>query len=186
MQQTDKIQQKSKPIGKPFVKPSNGTVSADNIIINIPPRGNSLFDVKELQTIWDQAIKEDPTYRKIYASVANEERSLPPSAPNSIQMPDCKLDEQLNLTYREALWVPEREPLRTALIQRVHDSHVTGHPGRDMTLAILSRDFFGPNNIKTLRGLSETVMYAEDQKSGHTRHKAYCNHCQFLNVFMTS
>lgn len=59
-------------------------------------------------------------------------------------MPDSNLDEQLNLTYREALWVPEWEPLHTALIQRVHDSHVTGHPGRDVTLAILSRDFFWP------------------------------------------
>ncbi|KAI1006047.1 hypothetical protein K3495_g2170 [Podosphaera aphanis] len=150
MQQTDKIQ-KFKPSGKPSVKPSNGSVSTDNVIINIPPKGTNLFDVKELQTLWDRAIKEDPIYRKIYASVANEERSLPPSAPNSIQMPDCNLDEQLNLMYREALWVPEWEPLRTALIQRVHDSHVTGHPGRDVTLAILSRDFFWPQQYKDVK-----------------------------------
>ncbi|KAI0992066.1 hypothetical protein K3495_g16120, partial [Podosphaera aphanis] len=67
-------------------------------------------------------------------------------------MPDCSIDEQGNLTYRGALWVPEFEPLRTALIQRVHDdSHVTGHPGREITLAILSRDFFWPQQYKDVR-----------------------------------
>ncbi len=102
------------------------------------PKPKALFDEKELQTLWNQAKVNDSLFHLIYTSVSNGDRALLPSAPNSIQMPDCSIDEQGNLTYRGALWVPEFEPLRTALIQRVHDSHVTGHPGREITLAIFS------------------------------------------------
>lgn len=57
---------------------------------------------------------------------------------------ECQIDHRGALCFRNRLWIPDWEPLRTALIQKTHDSHITGHPGRDSTLAILSRSFYWP------------------------------------------
>lgn len=43
---------------------------------------------------------------------------------------------------RRRIWIPKWEPLQTALIQKPHDSHITGHPGCDSTYAILSKSYF--------------------------------------------
>ncbi|KAI0991924.1 hypothetical protein K3495_g16263 [Podosphaera aphanis] len=97
--------------------------------LQTPPKGKKLFDEPKIQALWDQVMPKDPNFFNIYTSVMRGDRSLPTTPPNSIQMPDCSLDSQHALIYRGALWVPEWEPLRTALLQKVHDSHVTGHPG---------------------------------------------------------
>ena len=115
------------------------------------PTGKDIFDDIELQKIWNKAIKKDLDFKTLYNSVKNNDRSLPLSFSSSIQMPDFNIDERQALTYRGALWIPDWEPLRTALIQRVHDSHVTGHPGRDVTLAILTRSFFWPQQYKDVK-----------------------------------
>ncbi|KAI0998101.1 hypothetical protein K3495_g10089 [Podosphaera aphanis] len=120
-------------------------------VVERPPKGKDIFDEINIHKLWDQAIKKDPSFKIIYSSVAKGERSLPSSVGNSIQMPDCTFDDKLALTYRGALWVPDWEPLRTALIQLVHDSHVTGHPGREVTLSILARNFFWLQQYKDVR-----------------------------------
>src|SRR5579871_836630 len=56
-----------------------------------------------------------------------------------------------NLCYRERLWVPNSEPLRTRLIQTSHDSVLTGHPGREGLLAILRRKYFWPGMDEQVR-----------------------------------
>ena len=66
-------------------------------------------------------------------------------------MPDCELDERGALLHRGALWIPEWEPGRTALIQRTHESHISGHPGRHVTLVILQRSFYWPQQYKTVK-----------------------------------
>jgi integrase-like protein len=58
---------------------------------------------------------------------------------------ECKVDEQNRLQFRDRLWVPDYEPLRTGLIQSTHDSILTGHPGKDALYAILARRFFWPS-----------------------------------------
>jgi hypothetical protein len=40
--------------------------------------------------------------------------------------------------------VPEWEPFRTHLIQKTHDFHVIGHPGRNSIFAILRKSFHWP------------------------------------------
>ena len=116
-----------------------------------PPKGKHLFQEKEIQVLWDKSLKEDQNFHLVYTSVKNGDRSLPSSIREPVQMLDFALDHKKALTYRGALWVPDWEPLRTSLIQRVHDSHVTGHPGREITLAILARDFFWPQQYKDVR-----------------------------------
>ena len=41
--------------------------------------------------------------------------------------------------------------LRTSLIQQTHDSVMTGHPGREITAALLARQFFWPNMLSDVR-----------------------------------
>ena len=47
--------------------------------------------------------------------------------------------------FRGRLQVPEKEPLRTKIIQDTHDSKAYSYPGRDSTGAIITRQFFWPN-----------------------------------------
>ncbi len=65
-------------------------------------------------------------------------------------MAECSLDDKGRPRFRERLWAPDYEPLRTRIMQDTHDSAVTGHPGRDLLVSILSRRFYWP-------GLSQDV-----------------------------
>ncbi|CCE31587.1 uncharacterized protein CPUR_05440 [Claviceps purpurea 20.1] len=116
-----------------------------------PARGAAIFEDFEMQTLWDRAVSLDPVYRASHAAVHRGDRSLPDELDHKVQMPDCSFDERGALCYRNAVWVPDHEPLRTALIQRTHDSYITGHPGRDATLAILARGYYWPQQYLTVR-----------------------------------
>ncbi|CCE34913.1 uncharacterized protein CPUR_08852 [Claviceps purpurea 20.1] len=116
-----------------------------------PVRGVAIFEDLEMQTLWDRAVGMDPVYRASHAAVYRGDRSLPHDLDGKVQMPDCSFDERGALCCRNAVWVPDHEPLRTALIQRTHDSYITGHPGRDATLAILARGYFWPQQYLAVR-----------------------------------
>ncbi|CCE34682.1 uncharacterized protein CPUR_08618 [Claviceps purpurea 20.1] len=116
-----------------------------------PVQGSAIFEDFEMQTLWDRAVSLDPIYRASHAAVHRGDRSLPTELDHKVQMPDCSFDERGALCCRNAVWVPDHEPLRTALIQRTHDSYITGHPGRDATLAILARGYFWPQQYLTVR-----------------------------------
>lgn len=68
-----------------------------------------------------------------------------------ISRSECELDPRAALTFRKRLWIPNHEPLQTAIIQKSHDSHVTGHPGRNSAFAIVLRDFYWPGLSKMVR-----------------------------------
>ncbi|KAL5592940.1 uncharacterized protein BROUX77_002577 [Berkeleyomyces rouxiae] len=122
--------------------------SPDNV-----PDGSRLFVQPHLQELWDQAKDHDSDMQEMYQALAAGERSFPPSLTKkiTISIAECEFDQRGALLYRHKLFVPEWEPLRTALIQKTHDSHITGHPGRDGTLAILSREFFWPGISRDVR-----------------------------------
>jgi hypothetical protein len=113
--------------------------------------GSDIFESPELQLLWNRSIIEDETYQQIYQSIIDKERAFPPALKLNAQLPDCSIDANGGVTRRSVLWVPDWEPLRTRLVQEVHDSHITGHPGRDSTLAILQRSYYWPDQSKTVR-----------------------------------
>ncbi|KAL5614260.1 uncharacterized protein BROUX77_000097 [Berkeleyomyces rouxiae] len=128
--------------------PAHVTQPADRI-----PNGAQLFAQLHLQELWDTAKTKDSDIALMYQALASGERSFPPTISRkvTISIAECEFDERGALVYRHKLFVPDWEPLRTALIQKTHDSHVTGHPGRDGTLAILSREFFWPGISREVR-----------------------------------
>ncbi|KAL5606185.1 uncharacterized protein BROUX77_003378 [Berkeleyomyces rouxiae] len=131
-----------------MMTPAHVTQPADRI-----PNGAQLFAQLHLQELWDTAKTKDSDIALMYQALASGERSFPPTISRkvTISIAECEFDERGALVYRHKLFVPDWEPLRTALIQKTHDSHVTGHPGRDGTLAILSREFFWPGISREVR-----------------------------------
>jgi hypothetical protein len=110
-----------------------------------------MFEEEDLQQEWQRARQVDRTYRAYSEALKNGERRIAVETGVKTSLSECHLDERGLLCFRQRIWVPESEPLRTGIIQKVHDSHVTGHPGRDATYSILSRRFFWPGAAKDVR-----------------------------------
>ncbi|CBF71484.1 uncharacterized protein ANIA_10846 [Aspergillus nidulans FGSC A4] len=64
---------------------------------------------------------------------------------------ECQLDAQGYILFRGRRWVPGSEQLRTNIIQAAHDSMLTGHPGREQTYMLVSREYFWPNMSQDIR-----------------------------------
>lgn len=110
-----------------------------------------LFDQADMQQEWTQSRAQDPIYHAISLALHNGDRRIATELGVKTSLSECHLDERGLLCYRQRVWIPGNENLRTRIIQQVHDSHVTGHPGRDATYAILSRRFFWPGAAKDVR-----------------------------------
>lgn len=103
-----------------------------------------LFEDDQMQELWHNSRQQDKLYQELTTLVVRKERNLPVDLQKekSVSMAECSVDERGLLLFRGRIWIPNCEPLRTQIIQNIHDSHITGHPGRDLTYAILSRQFF--------------------------------------------
>lgn len=116
------------------------------------PVGDKLFEEEELQELWDRAVREDLTnFRLLYETLWKDKEEFPSYIQLKISRSECEIDGRGALCFRKRLWIPSWELLQTALIQRTHDSHLTGHPGRNSTLAILSRTFYWPGMSQMVR-----------------------------------
>ena len=101
-----------------------------------------LFQDKDLQYLWAQAIKTDKDYLRARDSVITGDKIFPPDIAHKMRLniADCTVAADGILRGREGrILVPDYETLRTAIIQRIHDSHLAGHPGRDTMIGIILR-----------------------------------------------
>jgi hypothetical protein len=86
---------------------------------------------------WRKARASNTAYQRIsHALLKGERRITEPDIKTSLS--ECHVDDRGLLHFRQRIWIPENEVLRTGIIQKIHDSHVTAHPGRDATYLILS------------------------------------------------
>ncbi len=113
-----------------------------------PPQSDE--ERPSIEDLWTTALEQDKSFKEIRDAIERGDRRLPPQLKLQVTMAECSLDEKGRPRFRERLWAPEYEPLRTRIIQDTHDSAVTGHPGRDLLVSILSRRFYWP-------GLSQEV-----------------------------
>lgn len=109
------------------------------------------FEDRNLNFLWNEGIQNDGEFRDIKQAVLQNQRCFPPSVTTKISIAECSIDNNGNVRWRDRLLIPKYEPLQTALIHKVHDSPVTGHPGRESTLSILSRDFYWPKISNMVR-----------------------------------
>ncbi|KAM4059878.1 reverse transcriptase (RNA-dependent DNA polymerase) [Hirsutella rhossiliensis] len=122
-----------------------------------------VFEVADLQQLWDETVAKDSIFRAAYKAVRDRERAFPPSLGLKIQISECAIDAGKRLTFRDRIWVPggsgeegnqeeaEKDQLRTRIVQQSHDSVATGHPGREGTLAIVARRFYWPGQSQLVR-----------------------------------
>ncbi|KAI0993189.1 hypothetical protein K3495_g14995, partial [Podosphaera aphanis] len=112
---------------------------------------NTPFDDKDLSQLWHAGKQVDGEYRDIKSALKENQRCFPPSVTSKISISECSLDRNNHVRWRDRLLIPSYEPLQTALIHKAHDSPVTGHPGREVTLSILTRDFYWPRMSNMVR-----------------------------------
>lgn len=60
-----------------------------------------------------------------------------------ISLAECT-DDQGQLRFREALYVPDYAPLKLEILKLHHDLPSPGHPGRAKTFKLISREFHWP------------------------------------------
>ncbi|XP_044719167.1 reverse transcriptase (RNA-dependent DNA polymerase) domain-containing protein [Hirsutella rhossiliensis] len=96
-----------------------------------------VFEVADLQQLWDETVAKDSIFRAAYKAVRDRERAFPPSLGLKIQISECAIDAGKRLTFRDRIWS--------------HDSVATGHPGREGTLAIVARRFYWPGQSQLVR-----------------------------------
>lgn len=100
---------------------------------------------------WEQAKQSDSVYQEAMKCLKEGRRTFPMKLGLKVSIAECRLDRQENLFFRDRKWVPEDEPLRTRLIQGAHDSPLIGHPGREQTYIVVSREFFWPRMSKDIQ-----------------------------------
>lgn len=103
-----------------------------------------------LRQLWNQALDRNNRYWLLRDMVRSGARQIPSNWGLPISISECSIDDGNRLLWRDRIWIPYFEPLRTAIIQQSHDSMLTGHPGRDLLKAIINRRFTWP-------GLSQDV-----------------------------
>ena len=113
-----------------------------------PPQSDE--ERPSVEDLWTTALEQDKSFKETKDAIERGDRRFPPQLKLQVTMAECSLDDKGRPRFRERLWAPDYELLRTRIIQDTHDSIVTGHPGRDLLVSILSRRFYWP-------GLSQDV-----------------------------
>lgn len=113
-----------------------------------------VFEDDEMQELWKNGVKLDKNWRRARDAVAAGERGFPPDLAHQMaaNIAECSVAGDRILRGREnRIWVPDYEPLRTAIMQKIHDSSLTGHPGKDTMVGIILRRWFWPKLRESVR-----------------------------------
>ena len=111
-------------------------------------------DEAELKNLWKDALQPGEiknNYLHVFDVERRGERQFPPEIYLRMATGKCDVSELGLLRYRERIWSPNYEPLNTAVIQKIHDSFLSGHPGRDATISLISRQIFWPGCNQDVR-----------------------------------
>ncbi|KAL5594222.1 uncharacterized protein BROUX77_007569 [Berkeleyomyces rouxiae] len=147
-------------------KDPEGTLTLDHAALDAP------FADPELQTLWHSALTHNERYWQARQAVQEQARSFPNEWGLPWQISECTLDSATRLLWRDRLWIPYYEPLRTRIIQQVHDSTLTGHPGGSATRDLVSRSYAWPglsDDVRRFVGNCDTCGKSKiwrDQKRG--------------------
>ena len=117
----------------------------------LPPTPAQPPELLPVLQAWADAQGTDNVYQRAKTAISNEERKFPPDLNLKISLAECSIDEIGRLLYRKRKWVPNNDSLRSKIIAEVHNSPVTGHPGREATYHILAREFFWPGMSPDIR-----------------------------------
>ena len=111
----------------------------------------SPFAAPDLTNLWSQALQQNQRYFEAQKLVQSQARSFPTEWGIPWQISECSLDSDLRLYWRNRLWIPFFEPLRTTLIQQCHDHALSGHPGTTITRDLIAREYTWPGLTDDVR-----------------------------------
>ena len=129
-------------------------MNSAEILNNDLSHSAAIFDDDELQTLWKQGVESDQDWRRARDAVLAGERGFPPEIAIKYKANIAEFNVAADNVLRgrdNRIWVPDYEPLRTAIMQRIHDSHLTGHPGKDTMVGIILRRWFWPKLREVVR-----------------------------------
>lgn len=117
-----------------------------------PTAAETPFKDGNLARLWKEAMESSAgkSLEDARKAVRDGARKFPTNLKAPVATGDCDECDGY-LRYRGRLWIPSFEPLTTALIQETHDSVISGHPGRDATMALMTRQFFWPGMSQDVR-----------------------------------
>ena len=112
--------------------------------------GQFVGDLPDELADWERAT-DDPEYVEASKAVTAKARRFPTELQLKVSISECSISPEGHLLFRGRRWVPKGLDLRTRLIQRTHDSVLHGHPGREVTYALVARQFFWPGMARDIR-----------------------------------
>ena len=91
------------------------------------------------------AMQQDELIQEVVECLQQSKQRLSPKTTQAwhISLSDCRLDKG-RLLYKNRVWVPKDDHLRLTLIEAHHAGIAAGHPGREKTLELLSREYYWP------------------------------------------
>jgi hypothetical protein len=77
-----------------------------------------LFEDQNMQDLWHKGRQEDKLYQELTTLVTNKARNLPTVLQKEklVSIAECTVDERGLLRFRDRIWIPDCEPLRTQII----------------------------------------------------------------------
>ncbi|KAI0994621.1 hypothetical protein K3495_g13560 [Podosphaera aphanis] len=103
---------------------------------------NSGISKNELESLFVDGYNVDPFPEKILQLLRRGDQYS-----KEISLAECE-EIDMKLTYRGKTYVPDHDPLKLQILKLYHDDPSAGHPGREKTFELASRDYFWPSMRK--------------------------------------
>jgi transposase InsO family protein/predicted aspartyl protease len=133
---------------KELIKVDSITVMSTNTLLQAEPPQT---EVSTFTQLWEKGLQEDPTYQQLKDDLLGEQRTFSPELRVKVSIAECSVSPDGYVLFRGRKWVPKSEPLRTYILQEIHQSLLTAHPGREETITVVSRQYFWPNITTDIR-----------------------------------
>jgi hypothetical protein len=117
---------------------------------------------------WTEAVESDLSYQQALEAVRDKKQRFPTELRLKVSIAECSLSATGKLTFRDRVWVPLANDLRTKILQEIHDSTTHIHPGRETMYAIVARQFFWPGISRDIRTFVENCDGCNSNKAWRT------------------
>lgn len=141
------------PAGRfnPAVVQELSELGGDSLLVLAPI---SLAPDRPIDDLIDEAYAGDPLCQAMIECLqdANARGWSPAIRAETLRaaFTDCRVAAG-RVYYRDRLFVPNHEGIRTVVIHRAHSSGPVGHPGRTKTVDLLNRSYWWPGMAKDVR-----------------------------------
>lgn len=157
---------------KPEMLASGPVVCVSPVTVN-PPQNQILGELPDELVDWDRAIMDDTEYIKAREAIKAGARRFPTELHLKVSISECSISDTDDLLFRGRRWVPNSDSLRTQLIQTTHDSVLHGHPGREVTYALVARLFYWPGMARDIRTFVENCDSCGRNKAWRARRQGF-------------